>query len=182
MRDENPYAPPKFVDLAVRDHDLQGFQLAVRSTRFAAWFVDQLLVNVFVVGILLLVGWWPLPPSWEPNYGIWFVVAGYVLSVLGFLLINGYSLKKSGQTIGKKRNGIRISDLQGNVPGFTKLILLRYLPLSLFSAISFPIYAPVVSLLDALFIFRGDRRCLHDLLAGTRVVKVTRTATELRDR
>ncbi|MBI3550843.1 MAG: RDD family protein [Elusimicrobia bacterium] len=29
---------------------------------------------------------------------------------------------------------------------------------------------PVYALVDALFIFREDRRCLHDFLAGTRVV------------
>jgi len=28
----------------------------------------------------------------------------------------------------------------------------------------------LVSLFDAVFIFRDDRRCLHDLLAGTKVV------------
>ncbi len=30
---------------------------------------------------------------------------------------------------------------------------------------------PFYSLVDALFIFRSDRRCIHDLIAGTVVVK-----------
>ncbi|HIM18116.1 MAG TPA: RDD family protein, partial [Dehalococcoidia bacterium] len=30
---------------------------------------------------------------------------------------------------------------------------------------------PVYSVVDALFIVRSDRRCIHDLIAGTVVVK-----------
>ena len=66
---------------------------------------------------------------------------------------------------------IWLSDFQGNVPSFTKLILLRYLPLALISPITFP--GMVLWLLDVLFIVRKDRRCLHDLVAGSVVVKAT---------
>jgi uncharacterized RDD family membrane protein YckC len=30
----------------------------------------------------------------------------------------------------------------------------------------------ILPLLDALFIFRQDRRCIHDLIAGTKVVQL----------
>jgi uncharacterized RDD family membrane protein YckC len=35
-----------------------------------------------------------------------------------------------------------------------------------------PIFGLFFVLADTLMIFRADRRCLHDLMAGTRVVKV----------
>ena len=34
-----------------------------------------------------------------------------------------------------------------------------------------PFVGPLVGLIGILFIFRDDRRCLHDHLAGTRVVQ-----------
>ena len=35
-----------------------------------------------------------------------------------------------------------------------------------------PLLGIRIELVDVLFIFRNDRRCLHDLLADTRVVRV----------
>ena len=46
---------------------------------------------------------------------------------------------------------------------------LRYLPVQLAGAI--PLVGPIIGLVNILMIFRGDRRCGHDLIAGTRVVK-----------
>ena len=86
-----------------------------------------------------------------------------------FLLIHGFFLKKNGQTVGKMLTGIRITDLEGKVPDFRKVILLRYLPISLVSLI--PFVGPYLTLIDALLISEVTRRCLHDLLAGTKVVK-----------
>ena len=49
-----------------------------------------------------------------------------------------------------------------------KLLGLRYVLVMLVMAI--PIIGQLLGLADALFIFRSDRRCVHDLLAGTKVV------------
>jgi uncharacterized RDD family membrane protein YckC len=75
-----------------------------------------------------------------------------------------------GQTIGKKIVGIRIVDLDNNVPALAKILGLRYLPTR--AAALIPIMGSIYSLVDALFIFFPNRRCLHDLIAGTKVVKV----------
>jgi uncharacterized RDD family membrane protein YckC len=54
-------------------------------------------------------------------------------------------------------------------PGFVKAFLLRVFVNGLIGAV--PFVGFVYSLVDIFFIFRDDRRCLHDLIAGTKVVK-----------
>ena len=65
---------------------------------------------------------------------------------------------------------IKIVDLQGDQVGISKLYFLRYLFFSLVSQV--PQVGGLIGLVDVLFIFGKERRCLHDLLAGTRVVNV----------
>ena len=87
-----------------------------------------------------------------------------------FLILNGYLLFKRGQTIGKVVVKTRIVDLNGNIPSFGKLIVLRYLIFALVSSL-IPIIGPFVGL-EVFLIFFKERRCLHDYIAGTRVVDV----------
>ncbi len=86
-----------------------------------------------------------------------------------FLVVQGVPLNATGQTWGKRITGIKIVDLAGNKPPFGKLIGLRYLPVGVASNI--PFIGPIISIVNVLLIFRGDRRCGHDLIAGTRVVQ-----------
>jgi hypothetical protein len=46
----------------------------------------------------------------------------------------------------------------------------RLLPLWLVQMI--PVIGSFLGLLDVLFIFRQDRRCLHDMIAGTEVISL----------
>jgi uncharacterized RDD family membrane protein YckC len=92
-------------------------------------------------------------------------------SLIGFLIflaMNGYLLMKRGQTIGKVAVGTRIVDLAGRTPEFGKLITLRYLVPALVSQI--PCAGALFGLANALCIFGSERRCLHDYIAGTRVI------------
>jgi uncharacterized RDD family membrane protein YckC len=93
-----------------------------------------------------------------------------ILGSVVVFVIQVWWLTTRGQTIGKRVLGIRIvrATDEGN-PGFVYVVLLRNLvPM----AISFiPLIGFIFSLTDILFIFRADRRCLHDLIAGTKVVK-----------
>jgi uncharacterized RDD family membrane protein YckC len=88
------------------------------------------------------------------------------------VVVQGYPLARTGQTWGKKLLSIRIVDLHGELPPLWRLIVLRYLPTQLLSLV--PVAGNVYALLDALFIFRQDKRCLHDIIAGTQVVNVRR--------
>ena len=73
-----------------------------------------------------------------------------------------------GQTIGKLVLGMRIVDLAGGKADFGKILLLRELPVWLANIL--PLVGVVYGVLDAIFIFRSDKRCLHDMIADTIVV------------
>ncbi len=112
------------------------------------------------------------PPQLPPSVVSAFVtqITTYSLSASGILLvywiIQAVILTKDGQTIGKKLFKIRVvNEKDGRNGGFVPNVLLRAILNAVFSLI--PFYA----LIDILFIFRGDKRCIHDLLAGTVVVK-----------
>ena len=95
--------------------------------------------------------------------------AGSIWLLIIFMAINSYLLVTKGQTLGKWMLGIRIVDAASNGAATAlKLLGLRYVLVMLVQAI--PMIGQLLGLIDALFIFRGDRRCVHDLIAGTKVV------------
>ena len=168
MSEDNPYAPP-ISDLTGVVDFMGDTELAGRWTRFVASFVDGIIGLCYAIPILYMLGTFSyIVAKQQPPHLL--TIAGAVLGFIGFLLVHGYLLKTNGQTVGKKLTGIRIVDLDGNLPDFAKVILLRYLPMSLVAMI--PVLGGCLSLVDVLFIFRQDRRCIHDLLAGTKVVMV----------
>jgi uncharacterized RDD family membrane protein YckC len=88
---------------------------------------------------------------------------------LALFVCQCYLLAQRGQTIGKIVMGLRIVRFEdGTNPGFVKAVLLRTFLWALITAI--PVVGPLIGLVGILFIFRDDQRCLHDHLAGTRVV------------
>jgi len=95
------------------------------------------------------------------------------LGLCGVVLVQGLFLALRAQTIGKMLLGLRIIDVAtGRRAGFARLVFLRMLVTSLLSALAG--IGWIFGLVDCLFIFREDRRCLHDFIAGTRVVQATR--------
>ena len=89
-----------------------------------------------------------------------------------------FSLVRAGQTLGKKLCGIAIVMTGGNEVPFWKLVLVRawFFPLlfaPLLAGPAMPLLA-LAPLIDQAFIFGQQRRCLHDLIAGTLVVSVRR--------
>jgi uncharacterized RDD family membrane protein YckC len=93
-----------------------------------------------------------------------------MLPVLVILVVQTWLLCQRGQTLGKLWLKIRIVRMDGSRVGCARMILLRSFVMQLLSAI--PGVGGLIALLDVLFIFRQDRRCLHDLIADTRVVMV----------
>jgi uncharacterized RDD family membrane protein YckC len=101
-------------------------------------------------------------PGGETVSGVFIVVAILIVFVYQMVL-----LIKDGQTLGKKALRIRIVKMDtGENGGFVPNVLLRLIVNGLLGII------PLYGLVDILFIFRGDRPCIHDMIAGTQVVEV----------
>lgn len=92
-----------------------------------------------------------------------------VLYGFGFyIVLNAYFLKQNGQTIGKKLLSIKIVDMNHHKPSLATLLFLRDLPVQ--SIVLVPFIGVFLSIIDILFIFGEQKRCLHDLIAKTQVV------------
>ena len=128
-------------------------ELAGRGDRLVAKVIDiaVLIALVALVGFLLAVSN-PLG-----------VLA--VLALLAYPIVQAVLLVQYGQTIGKRALRVRIVMVStGENGGFVPNVVLR-------AWLNFVIgIIPLYGLVDVLFIFREDRRCIHDLIAGTRVV------------
>jgi len=128
-------------------------KLASKTQRLLAALADA-----FLVGIPYVIGTNDLVPAPVKLLG---VIASLALLVTQLVLVS-----KHGQTLGKRFLGIKIvmKDTLEN-GGFTVNVLKRGLLNGLLSLI------PGYFLVDSLFIFREDRRCIHDLIAGTCVIE-----------
>jgi len=143
--------------------------LASRWKRLGGILVDVLIVGGLHTLILLATNM--LKQAYSDQSTIQeqalYVVLGWVI----FLILNGYLLYTRGQTIGKVVVKTKIVDMGGKIPSFARLILLRYLAPILVGAI--PIIGGIFGILNPLFIFGKKCRCLHDYMAGTRVVNTS---------
>lgn len=166
-----PVAPLAPAAAPVSFAPASGLALASRWLRLGAHLVDGLIGCMCLApGFVILVsaGIFSTPDS--PNAAL--MIGGFAVMGVGMLLLLAfqiYLLVTRGQTIGKKLLGIKIVSFDDETnPGFVKIILLRIVVNGLISAV--PFVGAVYSLVDICFIFRDDHRCIHDLLANTKVV------------
>lgn len=130
--------------------------LATRSMRFLAVFIDGLVVG-------LVTSPFRPRPELELDGRL-----GFIVMLAAFLAINVWFMKR-GQTIGKWLLGLRIVSVDTGRPlPVGQLITRRYLPGWIAGLL--PRIGGVYGLVNVLMIFREDRRCLHDVIAGTHVV------------
>jgi len=87
-------------------------------------------------------------------------------ALLALVVYQLYLLSLTGQTLGKRWLNIKVIRLDtGQNGGFVTNVLVRIFLNSLLGV------GICYIIVDPLFIFRGDRRCIHDLIADTQVVK-----------
>jgi len=147
----------------------EGFVLASRWSRLWAAIIDSLIAFIFILPVLFYTGLGSRILAKGVITLPEIVMLG-VYSWLAYLLCNGYLLHTKGQTIGKNVFNIAIVDLSGKGLGLPKLFLKRSMPVALLGYI--PFIGGFVSTINILFIFKKNRRCIHDLIAGTQVISV----------
>ncbi|PAW65133.1 MAG: hypothetical protein B9S34_11435 [Opitutia bacterium Tous-C1TDCM] len=157
-------------------------ELADRISRLGAALLDGLLASVAVIPGLLLMG-----PAFvalitaaargeQPDFneiGGASVVLGALAAGAGWFVqfvIQVWMISTRGQSIGKRLLGIRIVKFADHSnPGFLHGWFLRNFVRGVIQMV--PYIGFFFALVDLAFIFGEQRRCLHDLIAGTKVVK-----------
>lgn len=170
---DNVFAPPKSV--VMDQASPSDLVKASRGSRLVAKIIDGLLL-----GVAFAPGWlWVSTQfrSMNPQYArMWTFVSashtwffGGLLLGIAVALINAYLVQQNGQTIGKKALDIKIVRADGARVTLARVFFLRYLLNTVFSMV--PFFGGLYALIDILFIFGEPRRCVHDYLADTIVIK-----------
>jgi uncharacterized RDD family membrane protein YckC len=170
MSAPNPYAAP-IADVNGSPAEQVG-PLASRGSRLGANLLDGLVylgpAVVAGVGLALFAGGRQQPAGALQTGGVVLGIAG-LLGFLALLIFQLYRLATTGQTLGKKWVGVRVVKLDGAPVNFSSAVMLRGLLPGLLGAV--PYVGWLFALVDIFFIFRDDRRCIHDLIATTKVVE-----------
>lgn len=133
--------------------------------RLLAGIVDLFLVNFFVTPLLTYTmdveAFAKDPFNLPPEVALQILIQ----SVFVFFVLNGYLLYRRGQTLGKRLFNIAIVDLNDQPVSILNLVVNRY-----FIQLAM-VVVPLLNPVDYLtMLFRRDRRCLHDLIAKTKVI------------
>jgi uncharacterized RDD family membrane protein YckC len=145
---------------------------ATLGARFLANLVDNAVV-VLPAAIIVSVGFVvgaagaSSHKSAETAAGVLFLVSiafGGVVA-LGALGVQLWAQLKWGQSVGKHLMDIKVVKLNGGEIELWRLIVLRNLAATAISQL-----CAIFGLVDVLFIFGREQRCLHDYLADSKVV------------
>ena len=160
----NPFQTPMSIlaDAPVTNDNL----LASRWKRFLASIADVIIYLISSVP-LYVYKQYVLNIGWNDYVSFEFQAGEIAYTFMMFSLINGYLLKTNGQTLGKYLFKIKIATIYYTKPTLFNALIIRTL---LFWLISYHEWLGFLCLLEVLFIYRKDLRCLHDHVARTIVI------------
>lgn len=169
--EENMYTPP---ESQVSDIEKPvEVVLASEYARLAALLIDGFVMTVATILLALVLMPTGVLDSFEKTLEVEGPVSVIYQTIFGLIVyvgINGRMLATRGQSVGKRLMKVRIVDMNNNIPPLRKILLLRFFPIQALATVGS--FGSLILIVDSLFVFRPDRRCLHDRLAGTQVIKV----------
>jgi len=163
----NPYAPPQAVVEDVVD-PAAGIQLADRGTRLGAAMLDGLIFGLMVYLPFVLAFTLGMSGSRAGQFSSTASWMGLILGGIGFIAWMYFTVKflgENGQSIGKRACKIKMLRTDGSEVSISRVIIGRNIINTLLGII------PLYGIIDALFIFGNARRCVHDYIADTIVIK-----------
>lgn len=163
MSDDIYKAPEASLDAVTEEEHV----LASRWRRFFGSMLDSILITIismvvtaFFVGSGQFITFITQPSNaiiLSSSFTFW------------FLILNGYLLITSQQTLAKRLLGMKIVSNDGTDAVWNKHLVKRYAVFLLLPII--PVIGNFLSLINIVFIFNRDKRCVHDLAGDTRVVR-----------
>jgi len=140
--------------------------LATLGQRLGGSLLDTLfLVLACLPGLLIGVA---IDSKFKDGGGLQMGLAG--IGVVILLIYQTVITSNTGQSLAKRVLKTKIVRLDGSPAGFVHGVLLRTWLVGMLGAI--PFIGGFIGIVDAVLIFREDRRTLHDHIAGTNVIQV----------
>lgn len=157
--------------------DPSGGVLASRGERLGGYVLDGLITLPFLLPTFVLgFRFGRIAQLHEAVPGT--LVFATFLCLASMLVFCGYQMyleAAKGQSLGKRWMKTKIVALDGSSPGFARAILLRRgVPLAIYLVLLRTLGLPLAYtfvLGNVLMVFSVGNRCLHDRIAGTRVVR-----------
>lgn len=134
--------------------------------RLVAAAIDFVVVGIAGFVLVIVTGAFEDAEDYAGNILARIVAFGF----LTYFLVNGLLLLRRSQTVGKALLGLAVvSAGTDNGAPLWRLVLRAPFFMALYGV--FLGWPALIALVDHAFIFGGRRRCLHDLVCGTEVVR-----------
>ena len=157
----NPYGAPS----SAKQNEQWREALANRGSRLIAQIIDMIFFFFIVIFFTIFFIIANTVITSKPYSEI-----GMMASFLPWFAIQFYLLSVNGQTVGKKIMKIKIVRFDDQRAGVWRIFLLRMFLPGLLTM--FPFFGLFFGTANVLYIFSDDRRCIHDLFADTKVIRV----------
>ncbi len=181
---DNPFASPMTRSEAPAGTMSEHGELATKTSRLLAILIDGSIATIASIPLLFLFfGVFLISKSsasgfmnifenitaYQVSHPFLYPLVSSAIGLLLYVIIHGYFLAKSGQSLGKKVMNIKIIRTNGELATLGHLVGFRLFIPQIIAII--PYIGTVIALIGILLIFRESRRCLHDEIADTMVVK-----------
>ena len=171
----NPYAAPSTagIDGSVAQEPTSAI-LASRTKRLISALIDSGLYYAIAITIIALTGYDQVIATGQMSLDETIIASLIGISI--WLTLNLFLLVTRGQTIGKLVTKIQIADVDTNkLLPIGRAYFLRYLWVFPLVAVTWFVpeavyFLNIIVFIDIMMILTDDQRCLHDWIAGSKVV------------